>query len=130
MSIFSKRLHSLLDEKNITQKELAMKTQITPATISRYITDQRKPSAENANTIANTLDVSVDYLLGRIDNPNTKIIDAVNDDPELKEFTKQMLERESLQLLFKQTKDMDDRDIRQILKIIKAIEDEEDAEDN
>lgn len=54
-----------------------------------------------------------------------KISNSIQEDVELTEFWNKMKERESLQLLFKQTKDMNDRDINQVLRIIKAIEDEE-----
>lgn len=51
---------------------------------------------------------------------------AVNDDPDLLAFWEEMKERENLQLLFKQARNLNDKDIKQIIRIIKAIEDEED----
>lgn len=64
MKNFGKRLTMLLEEKNMTQSELAEKAHTTNATISRYITGEREPKVENVIAIANCLDTSVDYLLG------------------------------------------------------------------
>lgn len=61
---FKDILCKILDEKGMTQLDLSNGTNITPATISRYITGKRKPSSENAKIIANFLGVSTDYLLG------------------------------------------------------------------
>lgn len=72
--------------------------------------------------------VSIDYLLGNTESRNEKevISRALVDDPELYNFWAELREREDLQLLFKQTRNMAPKDIRTIIRIIKAIEDEED----
>lgn len=85
MSIFAERLSSELKEQNISQKYLAEKTQITTATISRYITGQRNPTADNASRIAVFLNVSVDYLLGMSDNKHQKQVKK-SDEEKLKDF--------------------------------------------
>jgi len=41
------------------------------------------------------------------------------------EFWEELKERDNLQLLFKQARNLSDKDIKQVIKIIKAIEDEE-----
>jgi len=69
MGNFSERLARILEEKHLTQKELSEMTQITAATISRYISGKRKPSAELLWVISNVLGVTADYLLGKTDNP-------------------------------------------------------------
>jgi len=63
-----------------------------------------------------------------IRNQADEITQAVEDDPELAEFWNEMKNRETLKILFKQTKNLDDKDIKQVIRIIKAIEDEEDKE--
>ncbi len=69
---FIKNLSILLEERNITQRELAEKIDVTEVTISRYLSGERSPRIEIVNKIANYFKVSVDYLLGRTDikNPN------------------------------------------------------------
>ena len=72
MAYFKDRLLSILEDRDMTQKELAIKTSITPATISRYISGNHNPSAENAKRIACELGVSVDWLMGVSDLSTTQ----------------------------------------------------------
>ncbi len=74
MDIFIKRLQMLLDENNMNQKELAHKVGVTEVTISRYMNGERKPRVEIINKIAEALNTTTDYLLGRSDirNPYKK----------------------------------------------------------
>lgn len=120
MSIFSDRLTECLTSIEMSQKTLAKKTEITPATISRYITSQRNPTAENANRISKVLNTSVDYLLGCSDNNPLHIL---NTDSELLEFTTEHIERKSMQLLFNRVKSLSNSDIEKIIKFIDIIED-------
>lgn len=68
---FIKKLSALLEEKNITQRELAEKINVTEVTISRYLSGERSPRIEIVNKIADFFNVSIDYLLGvsNIKNP-------------------------------------------------------------
>lgn len=61
---FGARLKSLLENKNISQKEFADKLEITEATLSRYINNLIVPKIEVVYEMANLLDVSVDFLIG------------------------------------------------------------------
>ena len=62
-------LKILLEEKNISQKDLAKKIGVTEATISKYINNLQMPRLDLVDRIADTLNVTTDYLLGRTDNP-------------------------------------------------------------
>lgn len=64
MSVFSERLKKAMSHRNMTQKELAVKTIISEVTISRYVNGQRTPKAKTIAKIAEALNVSSDYLLG------------------------------------------------------------------
>lgn len=70
MDVFAKRLQQLLEEKEMTQRELAARAQVTDVTISRYLSGERKPRIEIINKIAEVLNVTTDYLLGRSDEKN------------------------------------------------------------
>ena len=63
-NILSKRLKELLEKNNMSQRELAEKTDITEVTISRYVSAQRIPKATEILKIADALNCSCDYLLG------------------------------------------------------------------
>ena len=63
-SMFIQRLTQLMEEKDLTQVELAEKTGITNVTISRYLSGERKPRIEIVTKLAEVLNTTVDYLLG------------------------------------------------------------------
>jgi transcriptional regulator with XRE-family HTH domain len=59
--------------KGLTQKQLAKILNVTDATVNRYEKGIRNPDPEMLKTIADVLDVSIDYLLGKTDIPNTHV---------------------------------------------------------
>ncbi len=136
---FGKRFKSLRIEKGITQDELVKQFNekyfynFTKSSISMYENDKQVPEVDVLKKWAEFFQVGLDFLLGNSDirNPyenHERISESISDDKELLEFWEVLKEREDLQLMFKQTKNMSPKDIRQIIKIIKAIEDEEDAQ--
>lgn len=60
-----KNLYKLLKDKNITQLNLSMKIGITQETISAYINDKAKPSADTLIKLADHFHTTTDYLLDR-----------------------------------------------------------------
>lgn len=130
METFSDRMRNLRKEKDVTLEELANILNTTKATLSRYENNLRVPNADFIQELAEFFNVSTDYLLGRTDikNPSIEISNAIENDPELLDFWNELKEREDLQVLFKQTKELTPKGIQQIIRIIKAIEDEEDRE--
>jgi len=126
MSI-GKIIKELRKENNMTQEDLAEKLGITRGAIGLYERGERKVNYETVNRLADIFGVSSDYLLGRIDkkNPVRTISEAISDNPELYNFWKELSKREDLQLLFKQTRDLEPKEIKRIIRVIKAIEDEE-----
>ncbi len=132
MATFSERFKQLRTERRLTQDRLAELFFLNKSSISRYESGKQIPEPQTLQKFADFFDVSLDYLMGKSDRdtPCNVIPKALESDTQLIDFWNQMKERESLQLLFKQTKDMNDRDINQVLRIIKAIEDEEDRENN
>lgn len=62
---FSEHLKNLRKEKNMTQVELSEKTGITSRQIQKYESSAARPRLEQAQKIAEVLDVSVDELLGK-----------------------------------------------------------------
>lgn len=63
--ILGKILRDLREKHNYTQRELAKALNITPACLSKYETGRSTPSPDMPIKIADTFNVSVDYLLGR-----------------------------------------------------------------
>lgn len=58
------KINHAMRAKGMNQRQLAEKTYITQTTVSRYITGQRTPDANNLKDICLALDVSADWLLG------------------------------------------------------------------
>ena len=63
------RLNELRKKKGISQLRLATDLNTTQNTISRYETGEREPGIDELIKIADYFNVSVDYLIGRTENP-------------------------------------------------------------
>ena len=63
------RLKELRKKKGISQLRLATELNTTQNTISRYETGEREPGIDELIKIADYFNVSVDYLIGRTENP-------------------------------------------------------------
>ena len=64
---FQHRVKRTREMRGLSQADLAKKTGLQPAAVSHFETGQRSPSFDNLRRLADALEVSVDYLLGRID---------------------------------------------------------------
>ena len=67
------RLKEIRKARGISQIKLAMDLNMAQNTISRYETGVREPSIAELVKIADYFHVSVDYLLGRTNNPNIQV---------------------------------------------------------
>lgn len=65
---FSKRLTEARKKKNISQDELAKMLNTKGPVIGRHERDEMKPSIEAASKMADILEVSLDYLVGKADD--------------------------------------------------------------
>lgn len=63
---FQERLRNARESRSLSQADLAKRTGLQPAAISHFETGQRAPSFENLRKLSDALNISVDYLLGRI----------------------------------------------------------------
>lgn len=63
------RLREIRRRKGISQLKLAMDLNTSQNTISRYETGEREPGINELIKIADYFNVSVDYLIGRVDDP-------------------------------------------------------------
>jgi len=64
-------LKQLREAKNLTQLRLAMELNVSQETISGYEIGKAVPPAEMLVKLADALDTSVDYILGRTDIKST-----------------------------------------------------------
>ena len=63
------RLRETRRHQNLDQTQLAEMTGIPATSISHFEARSRRPSAGNMIKLAEALDISLDYLVGRTDDP-------------------------------------------------------------
>lgn len=97
--MISQRIKSARKAKKLTQEQLATKVQTTKGTISNYENGHSSPSNEMIILLADVLDCTADYLLGRTDTPEPTPLDpdeaafqAFANNPELNTFYKELPE--------------------------------------
>lgn len=76
--MLSQRLQVLRKQKDVTQEELAKYLGVTRPAYSAYEAGKRTPDFNSVEKLATFFNVSVDYLLGRTDNPKG-ILDEPSD---------------------------------------------------
>ncbi|WP_437831461.1 helix-turn-helix domain-containing protein [Niallia taxi] len=70
MSLLGERIKYIRNKRKLSQKEMAKELGVSNVQLSRYETGERKPDPEMLSSIADFLDISTDYLLGRTDDLN------------------------------------------------------------
>lgn len=68
--MIQQRLRHLRQKQKLTQRDVAEKISIVEQQYQTYERGTRKPSYEVLLALADCFDVSVDYLMGRTDNPH------------------------------------------------------------
>ena len=69
--MFSVRLKELRKKHNLTQSEFAKQFNISNGAIGNWESGKREPDSETMSRMADYFNVSVDYLLGRTDDPSS-----------------------------------------------------------
>ena len=64
------RLIDCRKKLGITKTEAAKRMQLSQPAYLRYESGDRTPSIQTLHTIANVLETSVEYLIGKVDNPS------------------------------------------------------------
>ncbi|MEB4856129.1 helix-turn-helix domain-containing protein [Priestia megaterium] len=77
--MFSVRLTYLRKKKNVTQQKVADYLGITRPAYTAYEQGKRQPDYETLTKIADFFDVTVDYLIGRTDDPQE---DSIKEDDD------------------------------------------------
>ncbi len=109
MKILAKRLRQARDDAGYTQIDAAKKLGISNGTLSGYERNYRDPDTDTLNEMAKLYEVSVDWLLGKVnqrsvDNDNEEIDDELQDfidnvkvwykdEPETKEERLRMMKK-------------------------------------
>ena len=73
MNVFSESLRELRKANGITQVEVAKAIGITDRNYRRYETSGVQPATAISHALAEYFNVSIDYLVGRTDNPKVNL---------------------------------------------------------
>lgn len=60
---FGNNLRTLIEERDMTQKEVARQLNIAPSTMGSYVQNTREPDFATLVSLAKYFEVSIDYLL-------------------------------------------------------------------
>jgi transcriptional regulator with XRE-family HTH domain len=115
MTTIADRLKALRAQKGVNQDTVAEACNISRIALARYETGARVPRAENAARIADYYGVSVDYLLGREEQPTQ----TAESKPAPKEMATADMRAEAKQILEGMT-DEQYQAALQYLKFLKA----------
>ncbi|SDC03212.1 DNA-binding transcriptional regulator, XRE-family HTH domain [Paenibacillus sp. UNCCL117] len=69
MGQIGNRIAALREKQGMTQEDLSLKLDISRASLSHYEKNRREPDYDTLVNIANFFKVSIDYLLGRTEDP-------------------------------------------------------------
>ena len=72
--MFKDRVRELRLEKGLKQEEIANSLGVVRTTYTKYETGEREPSFEIMSKLANFFDVSIDYLIGRVDRRELTVL--------------------------------------------------------
>ena len=67
--MFMERLKAARELRELKQSELADRAKLPPSSIAHFEAGSRKPSFDTLRRLANALEVTTDFLLGRVDDP-------------------------------------------------------------
>lgn len=67
---FATSLRQLIEDRNVTQGDIASVAGVTRQTVSQYCNGISEPCYDTLTKIADYFNVSIDYLLGRTGDPN------------------------------------------------------------
>lgn len=106
MSEFGDRLKELREKNQILSKNFANDMNVEPATVTNWEKGNRFPKEDMLIKIADYFNCSVDYLLGRTDNPQSIVYQQQLNNNEIeieidKEYA-QKLTTEEINSLFKE----------------------------
>lgn len=131
--MLSKRLKYIRKMRKLSQEELANKINSTKSTISNYETGYSSPSNETLSDLADVLNTTTDYLLGRTEDPDNKVkVSVAGQDIQLtQDEYKVFKELKKHSIAFHDLQSNPEKKIKQLIKMWEVLKLQlEDVEDN
>jgi transcriptional regulator with XRE-family HTH domain len=69
--VFARRVKEARENLKWTQSQLGAEARLPTSSIAQFETNARKPSFDTLRRLASAMQVTTDYLLGRVDEPTT-----------------------------------------------------------
>lgn len=115
-SKFIFRLKLIMEQKAITQAELAKRTGIRQSSISDWLAGKYQPKQDKIAVIADALNISPGWLLGYDPDDDQYYIDK-----EAAEYAEMLRTRPGARMLFSAAKDMSKDDIDFVVNMIEGL---------
>lgn len=127
---FADFLVSYRNKNSLSKRKFAEICNLSHTEIGR-LERGKNPSIDTIEKIANGINISKEQLLYLAGYLDTDILESKKDlkafiakDPELLDFLVKLSEKDDLQLLLKQSKDMNHEEVKRVIKVIKEIKNE------
>lgn len=117
--IVSENLNRLLEERNITQQELAEYIGVTQASVSNWCKGIKMPRMDKIDKICQYLDIERSDLM----KDSSHYTYYIN--PEAAEAAKELYERDELRVLFDAARDVSEEDIRYVATLLEKLKKKE-----
>lgn len=105
-------IKKLRTEKKLSQQKLADQMKVSRSTVAMWETNQSTPDAETYKRLADFFGVSVDYLLGRTDQPTP---------PETKKEAADITFDDFTYAFYGEAKDLSEENKQQLLNMAKFL---------
>ena len=123
MSIqFINRLKTIMNERGITQTELAKRTGIRQSSISDWLNDRYEPKQDKVYIIAKALNVSPAWLLGYDEDiPTNELNTNYYLDAETAEYAEMLRTRPEMRMLFSASRGISKEEMQEAVNYIEFI---------
>ena len=117
----NKRIIQLRESKGWNQRELAKRINMSPSVLNRIEKGGRPIKDHELSDLANVLDVTTDYIVGRSDKPNyTAAEEKAEEDGELEK----MLDDPNVTIAFKEFSDSPEENREKALEYLRWLNDQ------
>ena len=116
------RIKQKREEMDISQIELAEHLSVSQQTIGSWEVGRTAPSHETLNALAGFFNVSVDYLLGRTNDPSPPYQKW---DDETLEIMERVHKDPNLRILFSSSKNLKKEEVEAVVRMVKAFKGED-----
>lgn len=117
MDSMYKLIEQLCQEKGTNITAMCRELEISRSVLSELKSGRTQVlSVTNTEKIARYFGVSVGYLLGETDRPETE------EDEEIREYLEQLKKRSEMRMLFRMTKDATKEDVEKVVRVFEAFQ--------